>query len=246
MSEPEAKSEPPKITQLETYFEAACRQPSDTNEHLRLLRQLAEICVQTGKTATREPTGGHVTELGMRWATGSTVAFLAAKPKQLVSWELEPLHVVHQNSLNLLRSVALESDGRAKPPGQTRWQPRTGDVLEVILEDTDMIFFDTYHTAKQLLAETFRHGQKARKYLAFHDTDTFGDTGEDGKSPGLRAAIRRFQNEYFPLWRKIIDVPYNNGLTVLQRESDFEKYPWRSFWTCGDGDPAHPGAPGEV
>ena len=231
---------------LQDFFKQACETTSDINAHLPLLKQLAELCVAHGKTSTREATGGHVTELGMRWATGSTVAFLAAKPRQLISWELEPLHVVHQNVLDLLRAISLEPDGRAKPPNQTRWQPRTGDTLEVILEDTDMIFFDTYHAASHLLKELFRHGPKARKYLAFHDTVTFGEVGEDGKFPGLRAAIRRFQNEYFPLWRKVVDVPYNNGLVVLQRESDFERHPWRSWHTTGEGSPDEPGGSGAV
>lgn len=245
MSASQAAS-PPWVPQIDDFYQSALASKSDICEHMPLLRLLTEECVRTCKTATREPTGGHVTELGFRWATGSTIAFLAGRPRQLVSWDLEPLHVVHQNCLDLLRAVALNPDGTGKPPGQTRWQPRAGDTLEVTLEETDMILFDTLHTASHLLKETFRHGPRARKFLVFHDTETYGTTGEDGKCPGLRAAINRFQKEYFPLWRKVVDVPYNNGLVVLQRESDFEKHPWRSFWTCGEGDPNQPGAPGAV
>lgn len=218
------------ISSIEDYYEAACGTPSDIQEHLPLLRRLAEECAKHGKTATREPTGGHVTELGLRTATGSTLAFLAAKPKQLISWDINPRSVVQQTCLDLIQL----GQQHAHP---TYWQPRTGNTLDITIEETDMIFFDTLHTAKQLLKELMRHGPKARKYLAFHDTETFGMRGEDGTEPGLLAAINRFQKEYFPLWRCIERRTNNNGLIVLQRESDYEKHPWRSFWTTGEGTP---------
>jgi len=247
VSETEADRElDAKQPQIEDFFAKACVMPSDINEHLPLLQALTQECVKHGRTSTNAPSGGHVTEFGLRWATGSTVAFLAGKPKQLVSWDLEPLHVVHQNVLDLLRAVALDERGQAKPPGQTRWQPRTGDTLEITIEETDLIFFDTLHTAKQLLAELFRHGPKARKYIVCHDTQTFGDVGEDGSTPGLLAAINRFQKEWFPLWRVIEKRTNNNGLVVLQRETDFQKHPWRSWITTGEGDPNAVGAPGPV
>lgn len=244
---------------LEGLYQGSCETPSDTNEHLPLLRRLAERCREHGAWALRAnpqgilladrgraaPAGGHVTELGMRWATGSTLAFLAASPAQLVSWELEPLHVVSQNVLDVVRAVAFEPrDGKLVPvQGATRWQPRVGNTLEVEVEETDMIFFDTYHTAKHLLAELMRHGMKARKFLAFHDTHTFGWQGEDGSTPGLRSAVWRFMKEYFPLWRVLEDRANCNGLVVLQREADFERdqaagREWKSLATVGP----HPGA----
>ena len=225
--------DPTKLS-IQEFYEHACQTPSDIHEHLPLLRRLAENCVATGRTATREPSGGHVTELGLRWGNGSTLAFLAAAPAQLVSWDLEPLHVVHDNILVVANAV---THGIWGDRPRTRFQPRTGNTLEVATEDTDLIFFDTFHTAKHLLAELMKHGPKARKYLVFHDTKTYGLVGEDGKYPGLRAAINRFQKEYFPLWRMIEDRDNCNGLVVLQKEADYEKHPWRSFWTTGEGTP---------
>ncbi len=210
--------------------------PLDIFEHLPLLKRLAEECRRTGRTEVNAPSGGHVTEIGMRWGNGSTTAFLAGMPAQLISWELEPLHLVYQHTLDLARSVAFGAWPDGTP--RTRWQPRTGDSLQVTTEPTDMIFFDSLHTAKHLLAEVMRHGNKARKFLAFHDTVTFGMRGEDDKEPGLRAAINRFQKEHFPLWRMVEDRKNCNGLVVLQRETDYEKNPWHSFYTTGEGTPA--------
>ncbi len=100
------------------------------------------------------------------------------------------------------------------------------DVLEVDIEPTDMIFFDTFHTASQLKKELELHADKARKYLGFHDTHTFWETGEqpyegmDGKGVdcgrGLRYALEPFLKEH-PEWTVAYKTDRNNGLTILQK-----------------------------
>lgn len=192
----------------EEVFTNACATPSDINEHLPLLRRLAERC-------------DHVTEFGMRWARGSTLAFLAAQPKTFISWDIDAFSVCSPRVNSLLPLC-----------GETIFQPRCGDTLKITIEPTDMLFIDTLHTGKQLLRELERHvdpkgadphaQSPVRKFLAFHDTETFGMVGEDGKPPGLRTAIRQFQRLFaFPLWDNVIDgVPHdfanNNGLIVLK------------------------------
>ncbi len=172
--------------------------PTDICEHLSLLRELASKC-------------DHVTEMGSRWMNGSTIALLTAQPKSLVCWDVDP------DSILSARAIVLQ-----QLAGQTKFQPRIGSTLEVEIEETDFLFIDTLHTYAQLRAELYRHGMndlrvsKVRKYIAFHDTTTFGLAGEDGSTPGLRRAILEFQKEQaFPLWKCIIDRTNNNGLTVL-------------------------------
>lgn len=195
---------------LDERYEAAVSTPSDICEHLPLLRSLAADCE-------------HVTEFGLRDASGSTVAFLAARPKTLVSWDINPHAVVSMNVQDLLLAVAADSprtDGL-----HTFFQPRVGDTLKIApIEPTDMLFIDSLHTARQLKAELERHvdpmarPEQVRKYLVFHDTATFGMKGEDGSEPGLRAAIRYFQRSHaFPLWRLLHDLSNCNGLVVLER-----------------------------
>jgi hypothetical protein len=191
-------SEP--ITTIETLFTRACETKSDIHEHLPLLRELASKCK-------------HVTEFGLRWGTGSTIAFLAAQPEVLVSWDIDPYSVISQQVANLL---ALR--------GKTRFEPRVGNTLQIApIEPTDLLFIDTLHTGKQLLAELVRHvdprtaPRPVRKYLVFHDTMTFGLRGEDGSEPGLRTAIKQFQQYHaFPHWRLLEDRENNNGLAVLE------------------------------
>lgn len=180
---------------LEARYDAALKMPSDIHHHLPLLRRLAEECE-------------HVTELGLRWANGSTLAFLAAQPEVFVSWDVNPRSVIAQAVADLVVDV----EG-----SRTRFEPRVGDSREIHLELTDLLFIDTHHTARQLQAELARHGERARRFIAFHDTQTFGQVGEDGSTPGLRAAVRDFQMNHFPLWRVFVDTPECNGLVVLER-----------------------------
>ena len=80
-----------------------------------------------------------------------------------------------------------------------------------------MLFIDTLHQYGQLKKELNLHGNKAKKYLAFHDTVSFGR--EDEKNPkgkGLLLAINEFLEKNKEL--KIIeDLKNNNGLIVLER-----------------------------
>lgn len=183
---------------LEALYQQAATTPSDINEHLPRLRELAAECE-------------HVTEFGMRGGM-STVALLAAQPTTLVSWDLNPYAVISQRCADLI-AVA----------GHTSFQPRVGDTLRIRLdaEPTDLLFIDTLHTAKQLQAELERHADpmedRVKKYLVFHDTVSFGMKGEDGSEPGLRAAIRWFQRCHsFPIWELVDDRQNNNGLVVLR------------------------------
>lgn len=183
--------------ELESYYRVIKKEPSDINEHLDLLRDLASQCE-------------HVTEFGMRGANGSTVAFLVAQPATFIAWDLNPWSIVSQSVANL---IALK--------GRTNFMPRCGNTLEIVTEPTDLLFIDTYHVAKQLKAELERHADplemRVKKYIIFHDTQTFGTKGEDGSEPGLRAAIRWFQKEHsFPQWQLMHDLPNNNGLVVLR------------------------------
>jgi len=182
--------------ELDAFFKELCKLPSDINEHLPLLRELAEQC-------------DHVTEFGTRNANGSTIAFLAAQPKTFVAWDIDANAIISQGIRQLVDH-----------PGKTTFQPRVGNTLEITIEPTDLLFIDTLHTGKQLLSELERHcdpkDARVRKYLVFHDTSTFGMVGEDG-GPGLRTAIRQFQRYFaFPLWCLLHDLENNNGLVVLK------------------------------
>jgi hypothetical protein len=91
------------------------------------------------------------------------------------------------------------------------------DVLKIEIPEVDLLFIDTLHTYAQLRQELALHGNKAKKYLIFHDTHTFGTSGEmKNDKKGLLPAIIEFLITN-PHWAFHIHKTNNNGLTVLKR-----------------------------
>lgn len=177
---------------LKHAYEVLKATPSDIHEHLETLFKYASQCE-------------HVTEIGMRGAV-STTALLAAQPKTLISWDINPWAILSPNCQALMMLA-----------GRTSFQPRVGNSLECKIEETDFLFIDSLHTYEQLWAELKRHSGCVRTFLAFHDTMTFGKVGEDGSTPGLRKAIYDLQHESNIGWTVLEDRENNNGLTVLGR-----------------------------
>jgi len=172
-------------------FKMACEDiQSDINEHLPIL-------LKYGRQVD------HITELGVRGGC-STVAWWYAKPKTLRCYD-----VALCNAHDILMREVKGADG-------FDYKFIQADVLEIEIEETDLLFIDTYHTYNQLSKELALHGNKSRQYLIFHDTVTFGDRGEDYKKPGIIAAIDEFVLEN-PHWLIEKVFTNNNGLLVLRR-----------------------------
>lgn len=160
----------------------------DIFEHLPRLRALA-----------REV--NHVTEFGVRHGFGSTAAFLAAKPDKLVSYDLSPC-----TNYDLFSLAA-----------ETPWVFLIGNSLDIEIEETDLLFIDTYHSYTQLQQELRLHHENVRKYIALHDTVSFGHRGEDGCIPGLLQAALDFVEEFKTVWRVKEHHLNNNGLFIMER-----------------------------
>lgn len=176
---------------FEKEFQLAKTTPSDINENVYILNQLAKEC-------------SHVTEMGVRTGV-STRAFLATDVR-LVSYD-----VVLDSEVGKLFQLAKQ---KGKSVDYVK-----ADVLKIEIEETDLLFIDTLHTYEQLKQELELHADKSRKYLVFHDTYTFGLKGEDRRdNRGLLTAIIEFMIQH-PQWRFKIHKVNNNGLTVLERTS---------------------------
>lgn len=172
---------------LEDRYFAAWQSPGNINEHLPVLRLLATQC-------------DRVVELGTNQAV-STTALLAAQPRELITFDLNP-----SQEAESLRRVA----------GACRYDVRIGDSRYVEAGTFDLLFVDTLHTRAQLEAELAWHSGNVRRWIAMHDTATFGDRGEDG-GLGLNHALREFLTSH-PEWRIVAEWRNNNGLTVIQRQ----------------------------
>lgn len=179
----------PLIPLAETLFEQALAQPSDIQGHLNYLYRLAS-------------TVEHITEFGTRSAQ-STCAFLYARPKRLLCYDLD-------------RSERIATLEGAAREWAVDFAFHQADVLTVEIEPTDLLFIDTWHVEQQITEELRRHADRARRYLVFHDTETFGLQGETAGHAGIWPAIAAFVRQN-PQWLLLHHFPHSNGLTVLSR-----------------------------
>lgn len=177
------------------YEKSLYAEKSDIKEHLPLLASLAHECK-------------HVTEMGSRFGD-STRAFLTTDAT-FRAYDLELVDTVKELFYN------------AKNAGKDV-EYIQADTRNLEIEETDMLFIDTWHSGDQLRQELKLHGNKARKYLAFHDTQTYGLVDESWNKQrkiypgeGLLPPIIDFVIEN-PHWKFKIHRTNNNGLTVLER-----------------------------
>lgn len=179
----------PSMDIFEQEYQNAKIVPSDINQNVHILYDLAKEC----KT---------VTEMGVRTGV-STRAFLNTNVR------LKSYDIVMDKRVQELFNEAKRRNREV--------EYIEADVLKIEIEETDLLFIDTFHVYDQLKQELKLHGNKAKKYLAFHDTKTFGLTGEDRKdNKGLLSAIIEFLIEN-PHWEFYQYKTNNNGLTVLKR-----------------------------
>lgn len=167
--------------------------PSDINEHLPTLKRYADD-------------SNHITEMGVRWVV-STFAFMMGAPLRMISYDIEPVENFGFDR-NELKQIAAEVN--------VDFDFREANTLDLEIEETDLLFLDTDHTYEQVSGELKLHGNKSRKYIIFHDTESFGAGGFKGDTVGIVKAIEEFLQEN-PHWTVHEHYPTNNGLTILKR-----------------------------
>ena len=174
-------------------FDILSRHPSDINEHLPMLYFLAQQC-------------DHVTEFGVRTGA-STLAFLHAlqgRRATLRSYDINDQFGVHKTMA---------------PHTTADWTFSICSTLAISpIEPTDLLFVDTLHRYDQVRQELALHGDAVRRWIVFHDTETFGVTGDDG-GEGINRAIDEWLASR-PEYRIVYRTHRNNGLTVIERETE--------------------------
>ena len=178
--------------------------PSDINEHIPTLIEYASECES-------------ITEMGVRAIT-STWAFLGSAPKRLISYDMEDPSLSGSN-IQIVYDVAKQYG--------LNFTFTKADVLKINIEETDLLFLDTWHAYDQLKAELEKHSSKARKYIIMHDTTSYEYRdepltsentfeGEKSSGKGLWPAITEFLQSN-PEWEIHKRYTNNNGLTILKR-----------------------------
>lgn len=143
----------------------------------------------------------HIMEFGFR--TGVSTTALLASGKPVVTIDPDPSCEPHVKRLKALG-------------GNLAWI-RTSSLLPMEFR-CDLLHIDSLHTYKQLRAELFIHHEKVSRWIVMHDTETFATKGKDGTTPGLQAAIDEFLSEN-KQWRLYMNLPHNNGITLLERST---------------------------
>lgn len=189
------------MNSISTIYENFVKTPGDINEHLPTLKEYAEKC-------------DHVTEMGARWGC-STFAFLSANPKKFISYDIN-------KNQNIVLAENLSSEENVN------FTFIQNNVLDVEIEETDLLFIDTWHKYGQLKEELKLHSNKVKKYLIFHDTESYEFIDEPDWG-GLYKDVRPLSSEKQGIWpaiEELIDsgnwevdkrLKNNNGLTILRK-----------------------------
>lgn len=164
---------------------------SDIYLHIPRLKNIAEEC-------------DSIMEMGTRHVV-SAWAFAKAKPKKLTC-------------VDMYESENISKLKRACKENGIQFNFLKENTLELNIEEpVDLLFIDTKHTYSQLKDELKLHSSKVKKYIAFHDTETFGRRSEGGNNEkGLMDAIEEFL-ETHPEWKIKEIYKDSNGLTIIER-----------------------------
>jgi hypothetical protein len=186
-----------RIFKLLYEYQTACLKRTDIHQHLPILYRYARRCK-------------HITEMGVRGGS-STRAFLFSNPKKYFAYDLN-LDPVINGLFEYARMLGKD------------YHYIQSDVLKIEIEETDFLFIYTYHCYEQLVQELALHAKNVRKYIAFHDTVSYGRVGENlasqsfSGSKGILFAIEEYLAAHKD-WRVVHDAKYNNGLIVIQKTS---------------------------
>ena len=175
-------------------FERVKKESRDISGHLDTLLQYAQEC-------------DTIVELGVNEGI-STTAFLMAK-KKFTNCDVH-ITKMFQELIDMTKAENVDMNFILS------------DDLIIEIPECDLLFIDTNHIYKQLKSELVLHGNKAKKYIIMHDTETFGDVSLDKTLPGMKQAVNEFLIDN-PHWKIKEHFIHCNGLTVLQRDGGFSE-----------------------
>jgi hypothetical protein len=164
----------------EELFQLRHGTPHNIDQHLMTLRSYATGCEWIAELGT---------ECG--W---STSAWLAARPRRVDCYDIK-----RQPEVATLEEVAA-AEG-------IQFTFHLEDSRTCELGTPDLLFIDTDHTYDQLRAELAAHGDAARRYLIFHDTETF---------PEMVPALAQWAQRS-PHWHLREHFRHQHGLTIYER-----------------------------
>lgn len=198
-------------------FNYLSQKPSDINENLPLLKKYAEEC-------------DHITEMGVRWAV-STYGFLVGNPKKQIGIDLDLPDIWNETNFTPDRECTVKAITEHANNNSTDYEFIQSDSLSINIEETDLLFIDTWHAFLQLKHELYKHQKNVKKYIILHDTATNAHAYVDSRThhadlpeihpgdknkEGLLPAVDDFIKDH-PQWVIKEKVENNNGMMILER-----------------------------
>ena len=199
-------------SELKKIYEFHVSRPSDIQDHIPMLRDLARDC-------------SSVVEIGIRSmvSTWGILQGLAESSGELKFYLGVDLLVPPEDSLNLAK--------RLSKAHEIDYVFLQANDLEICIPPVDMLFIDSLHTYCHLTYELESFAPMVQKYIALHDTsDPWGNRDEvyykgdyseypahyNRTKKGLWPAVEDFLLKH-PEW-ELLDRHFNcHGFTILQR-----------------------------
>ncbi len=200
--------------ELFQHYEVHCKEPSDINEHLPYLRQLAKECSSAVEIG--------VNEIVSTWGI---LQGLSESESDCPSYTGIDLKYPLLNKLFLASHLA-ESAG-------VSFQFIQGNDFELDIEPTDLLFIDSWHTYCHLTYELEKFAPKVGKYIALHDTsEPWGEEDEPCYLQNIPPYPSHIHRTKHGLWPAVVDFLKshpewslkerrlnNHGFTVLMKDS---------------------------
>lgn len=197
---------------IEEKYKHLCETPSDINEHLPTLCDLAGQCQ-------------HILELGVRGVISSW-ALVRGLPEG---------GTLFMNDISPCDDMEIKNIAKSEKNVDITFVQ--GDDLKIdIPTETDMTFIDTWHVYGHLKRELARYAPITKKFLVMHDTTVDAEEGETIRCrwdaehqsamtgipvheirKGLWPAIEEFLAENVGTWELVKRYTNNNGLTIIKR-----------------------------
>jgi hypothetical protein len=178
--------------------------PSDINEHIPVIIRYGNECET-------------ITEMGVR-GIFSTWGWLACAPKKLICYDIHDPSKWGGDIQSVYDTAAAYG---------LNFEFKIADVLKIEINETDLLFIDTWHAYDQLKQELKLHSNKVKKYICFHDTTSYEFVDEskghentwEGQSSGrgIWPAIEEFLDENKNTWVLKERFKNNNGFTIIER-----------------------------
>ena len=214
------------LLDLDVIYDCVRLYPSDMYEHLPTIKQYAGKCDTICEFGTNDLT--------------STIGLLSGFPKHLITLDLnhpdifaltfEPFNPNRKEDEEpTVIKLNLETVNKIATDNEIEFKFMQTNSLEFSFNSVDLLFIDSLHTYTQLTKELMLHAKKVKKYIILHDTEFYGEKGQDNKdkegnylcphweTKGIGHAIGEFLENPYSGW--VIDKHYTNchGLTILKR-----------------------------